>query len=170
MNLLLDERAARRFWPKVIRQTEGCWIWTAGLNNKGYGQFGLKIDGRHRLVYAHRVAYANLCSPIPEGLQIDHLCRMRCCVNPWHMEPVTAQTNQRRGFGPSGHHARQTHCVHGHEFVGDNVYIRIDNGARQCRACRRVREERERRERGIPKHGPNQVRRKDFGLRKPRKP
>jgi hypothetical protein len=117
--------AKERFWPKVAK-TDGCWLWTASLNNKGYGEF--RFQGRTSL--AHRVAYELLIGPIPEGLSLDHLCRNPRCVNPAHLEPVTHQENMRR-TGPA---RIQAHCLRGHELKEPNLYV-SRRGARSCRAC-----------------------------------
>jgi hypothetical protein len=113
----------------------GCWLWTAGLNGEGYG--AINVAGQIRP--AHRVAYELFRGPIPEGLTLDHLCRVRCCVNPDHLEPVTRKENTLRGIGASAVHARKTHCKHGHAFTPDNVYVRRGN-TRDCRTCHRARE------------------------------
>jgi hypothetical protein len=116
----------RRFWSTVTPdESSGCWKWTGRLDKSGYGRFD---HGR----LTHRVAYELLIGPIPEGLVIDHLCRVRACVNPSHMEPVTQATNVERGS-----RAQQTHCLHGHPFDAENTYIRPDSG-RGCRACNRM--------------------------------
>jgi HNH endonuclease len=78
-----------RFWEKV-EQGEGCWLWTGAID-RGYGQF--VWNGRKR---AHRVAYELIIGPIPEGLELDHLCRNKSCVRPEHLEPVTKAENIRR--------------------------------------------------------------------------
>ena len=85
------ETDEERFWSKVI-VTPMCWWWTGSLQSKGYGQF--RLDGS--LVLAHRYAYEICFGPIPEDLQIDHLCLVRHCVNPAHLEPVTGDENIRR--------------------------------------------------------------------------
>jgi hypothetical protein len=125
-----------RFWEKV-EKTGGCWNWTAGLNAAGYGMFS---DGKTRL--AHRFAYEMVVGKIPDGLQLDHLCRNRSCVRPDHLEPVTNRENCLRGESPFAKHARQTHCVNGHEFTPENTYLYPPPGVvskytprRACRAC-----------------------------------
>jgi hypothetical protein len=128
----LSPSAVARFWAK-IDQSGSCWTWTAHLNAKGYGQFG--VSGRN--VKAHRFAYELLVGPIPAGLVIDHLCRNRACCNPDHMEPVTGAVNILRGVGLAAVNARKTKCLRGHPLSGDNLCVRAD-GERECRECRRA--------------------------------
>jgi len=111
----------------------GCWQWTGRLTPDGYGHSF--IDGKLRM--AHRVVYERAIGPIPPGLQLDHLCRNRGCVNPYHMQPVTQRENALRGNGFSGVNARKTHCPRGHKFSEENTY-RSPKGGRFCRACRRT--------------------------------
>ena len=122
-----------RFWAKV-QKTDTCWLWTAAKHPKGYGNFW----HAHTMVKAHRFSYELSHGPIPEGLQIDHLCRVRHCVNPAHLEAVTNQENIIRGEGFAGRQSRQTHCIHGHPFSEGNMYIRND-GARICKMCQSER-------------------------------
>ena len=123
-----------RFWEKVAPAgPDECWLWTASLNDGGYGQFAL--DGRpHR---AHRIAYELMIGPIPDGLHIDHLCRVRRCVNPYHLDPVTNEVNTARGLLRKSPPKAKPECRNGHPFTDDNV--RVDpEGWRRCRTCERV--------------------------------
>lgn len=86
---------AERFWSKVARTSSGCLVWTGYCNENGYGYF--RID-HERIYRAHRFAYQMEVGPIPDGLELDHLCRVRNCVNPEHLEPVTAVENMRRAI------------------------------------------------------------------------
>lgn len=127
-----------RFWAKVDKTSDpnGCWLWTASLSSVGYGAFGIGGRKTNKVYLAHRVAYELIVGTIPDGLQIDHICMVRCCVNPDHMEPVTQRENILRGNGMSARHARQTHCKRGHEFNDENS--EIDSlGRRVCKVCRR---------------------------------
>lgn len=121
-----------RFWAKVrVIPCGGCWEWQGHLAGGGYGGFS---DGRN--VYAHRWAYEHLIAPIPDGLQIDHLCRNRACVNPAHLEPVTQTENQMRGLKGS----LVTHCPQGHPYDEENTRWRKDRpNGRGCITCDRVR-------------------------------
>lgn len=121
---------AVRFWAKVDK-TPTCWLWTgAKTGSGGYGVIRLGDT----LVRAHRFAYEAMVGPIPDGLVLDHLCRVRACVNPGHLEPVTTQENVLRGEGPAASRAKQTACKYGHPF--DEANTRITKlGQRRCRVC-----------------------------------
>lgn len=131
----------QRFWEKVDRGADSdCWPWIANDNGHGYGTFGLgtKSEG---MVYAHRFSFELEHGPIPEGLEIDHLCNNRACVNPAHMEVVTHAENMRRLA------QRRTHCKRGHEYSAENTYVQPGTGKRLCRVCAREERRRKRRER-----------------------
>lgn len=121
-----------RFWSKVDTTGE-CWLWTSRIERSGYGRF--KSSGKYH--YAHRVAYGLAVGPIPDGLTIDHLCRVRNCVNPAHLEPVTQRENTLRGEGVAARNARKTHCPQGHEYTLENTCV--SRGLRHCRTCNRDR-------------------------------
>lgn len=123
-----------RFWTKV-QKTDGCWLWMAGKYPEGYGSFWL--DGT--AVRAHRYAYELLIGPIPKGLTLDHLCRVRHCVNPADLQPVSHRENILRGEGVAATAARQAHCLHGHPYDEANIYHNPKKPTwRQCRACHRA--------------------------------
>lgn len=132
-----------RFWSKVmLPDGNGCMRWTANKFTDGYGAF--KMDGKNR--GAHRVAYELLVGPIPAGLQLDHLCRVRDCVAPDHLEPVTNAENIRRSLpyrDPGAPHRAKTHCPKNHEYTPENTRIRHypDKGwtTRECKMCNRDR-------------------------------
>lgn len=112
-----------------IEKTDTCWLWQAGRNADGYGT--IYADGRTRA--AHRVSYEIHVGPIPEGMTLDHLCRVRHCVNPAHLEPVTNRENILRGTAPTATNARRTHCANGHLLAGRNLILK--DGGRRCRTC-----------------------------------
>ena len=129
----------KRFEAKFIPEpNSGCWLWQGNLHpTTGYGQ--LTSGGKHFL--AHRWAYEHYVGPIPEGLQLDHKCRLRCCVNPDHLEPVTCKENNNRGISAIVNRAlalAQTHCRHGHPYDASNSFI-AKSGFRVCRICRNAR-------------------------------
>lgn len=124
------EAALDRFANQCeIDPTTGCWLWGGALGPGGYGQ--MATGGRH--YYAHRFIYEQVYGPISSGLDLDHLCRVRQCVNPEHLEPVTRWENLRRGL--PGESWVKTYCVHGHKFTVTNTYINRD-GHRSCQICR----------------------------------
>lgn len=118
-----------RFFAKVDAEGD-CWQWTACVGPDGYARFlGTK---------AHRWAWIHLVGPIPERLELDHLCRNRSCVNPDHLEPVTGYVNIHRSFSPPARNARKTHCPKGHPYAGDNLRVYARPGgtpSRYCNSC-----------------------------------
>ena len=123
---------AERFWAKV-NKTDTCWLWTASTKGAGYGQYIIK--GKSYL--SHRLSYEMLVGLIPEGLVIDHLCKVKTCVNPKHLEAVTQYENMMRSQSGAYLKAR-THCPRNHPYLGTNLYV-SPSGGRFCRACRRVK-------------------------------
>lgn len=127
-------RILKRFEAKYIPVTEsGCWLWIASCNRDGYGTFGIG----QKVFRAHRVSYELVYGQIAEELEIDHLCRVRCCVNPDHLQAIAHRSNVLRGQGLAATFARRTHCKNGHELGGDNVTIWKSSRARRCLACHR---------------------------------
>lgn len=122
-----------------------CWVFTGALTGRGYGSLYVgKIDGKRRIVAPHILAFELSIGPVPEGLELDHLCRNRACCNPSHLEPVTRRENVLRGEGVAAKQARQTHCKNGHPLSGRNL-VPNSRGARQCRECKNESERRARR-------------------------
>jgi HNH endonuclease len=136
--------ADERFWAKVNRDGPvpkhrpdlgPCWQWTAAKMHNGYGRF--KRDGR--TLSAHRVAYELVIGSVPDGLELDHLCRNPACVNPAHLEPVTGKVNVLRGETITAANAAKDFCDRGHPLSGENLFVRR-GGRRLCRMCKREME------------------------------
>ena len=131
----MNNHTVDRFMSK-IEKTDYCWNWIGTVNKSkhmGYGVFWLN----NKSVAAHRVAYKIYIGDIPYDLQVDHLCRNRLCVNPDHLEAVTAKVNILRGNGLAAVNAKKTHCINGHEFTPENSMPRP--GGKDCRECKRKR-------------------------------
>lgn len=116
-----------RFWAKVTR-TESCWNWSSRPGKHAL----FLVDGS--LVPVHRYAYELMVGPIPDGLEIDHLCRNQICVNPEHLEPVTREENLRRGWGHRLQNGMTNECIHGHKYTPENTYVN-PRGHASCRRC-----------------------------------
>ena len=133
-----------RFWAKV-NKTDGCWRWTGYITREGYGRTATVVSGRRTTTMAHRLAYELLVGSIPDGLELDHLCRVRNCVRPDHLEPVTGRVNRLRSpIHFSALNAAKTHCKHGHEFTPENTRTRPGH-PRECRTCAREQQKERRR-------------------------
>lgn len=125
-----------RFFAKVERRVDGCWQWTGALVSRGYGSFRRSQSNGATTASAHRWIWEWACGPIPDHLEVDHLCFNRACVNPMHLDLVEHGENVRRGRRNQNH--GKTHCLHGHAFDADNT--RIDSrGRRACKTCSRER-------------------------------
>lgn len=138
-----DPRLPGRFWDKVAPcPMSGCWLWTGVLSTTGYGQIGAhsERDGKWRPRNAYRFAFEILVGAVPVGLELDHLCRVRSCVNPGHMEPVTHAENMARvPWGAAQIQLAKTHCPSGHPYSGSNLVV--EPGARRCLTCLRNQQE-----------------------------
>ena len=128
------------FWDHVEMQDDGCWIWTGAKHRHGYGACAKGRTKEYSNI-AHRRAYQMVVGPIPEGLVIDHLCRVPACVNPSHLEPVTQKVNVQRGLNG----VLRIQCLRGHEYNEENTYI-TPRGSKACRVCDREKHQRRRRE------------------------
>ena len=129
-----------RLWKKV-QKTDTCWLWTGSLRRSGYGNVMSWIDGKNYCMSAHKYFYLLLVGPVPEGLELDHLCQNRSCVNPKHLEPVTHSENIRRSpaarYAVSRSQSAKTHCPSGHPYSEENTYR--NKGRRYCRVCMKQR-------------------------------
>ena len=121
----------------IPEPNSGCWLWVGGLAGDGYGSVRVRGIGMRP---AHRASYEAFVAPIPKGLFLDHLCRVRCCVNPGHLEPVTNSENMSRSPLVGRYERRPTAACHaGHLFDEANTY-RAPDGRRRCRTCRQGQE------------------------------
>lgn len=133
----VQSKIDRLFWSHVDK-TESCWLWTAG-KTRGYGYLGLKHYTLEKPVRisAHRLSWQLFVGSIPDGMQIDHLCKNPSCVRPDHLEVVTPKENNHRSDSPSAVYAKRTHCRNGHPYEGDNVRVAKSGNKtyRQCVTC-----------------------------------
>lgn len=119
---------------RIQINANGCWVWIGEIAWNGYGQIRRGSLSTSRI--AHRAVWIELRGPIPDGLDLDHLCRNRPCVNPDHLEPVTRSENLRRSPLMGWQRRAQTHCKQGHEFTPENTRRRSDRpGERICKTC-----------------------------------
>ncbi len=130
----------RRLMEKVLFG-DGCWEWQGSMDRRGYGQIQAGRRGQPR-IKAHRAMYLVLVGDIPDGLELDHLCRNTACVRPSHLEPVTHRENVRRGAASAPLLVRATHCKYGHSITGDNMMWRYRDGRPRlsCATCTRERD------------------------------
>lgn len=131
---MIEWRTLSRMNAKTRVTPTGCWEWTGSRQRNGYGR--VSFQGQSR--FSHRVGYTLLVGPIPEGMQIDHLCRNRACWNPDHLEVVTCRVNLLRGETLPAACAAKTACPRSHLYDAENTWV--DNrGARICRTCNKTR-------------------------------
>lgn len=123
-----------RVLSRLVIDPSGCLLWTGPLQPNGY----VKANAEGVRYLLHRLMYEWFVEPIPDGMQIDHLCRTRHCANPAHMEVVTPRVNTLRGNTLQARNAAKTHCDRRHEFTEANTYV-DRRGSRHCRKCRRAR-------------------------------
>lgn len=123
-----------RWIDRKVTHNGDCWEWTGSKTRNGYGQVGIGGVGR----MAHRVFYEYFIAEIPEGLDLDHLCRLRSCVNPWHLDPVSRSVNLYRAETLGKYNLRKTHCPQNHEYSASNTRL-TKTGRRCCRTCERIR-------------------------------
>jgi hypothetical protein len=123
-----------------------CWLWTGPTSEFGYGSTTPTRPGSR---VAHRLSYLTFVGPIPDGMQIDHLCRTPACFNPEHLEAVTPRINTLRGIGPSAANAQKDTCPQGHAYEGDNVRVDPKTSKRYCRTCQRQRAQQRRQAQGV---------------------
>lgn len=136
-----EETRLWRWLSKVEKRVDGCWMWTGAVTHRHTGlDYGVvKVD--YRAMYVHRVFYELFVGPIPDGYEVDHLCRVTTCVNPDHLEAVTGAENRRRQLHIQEQMSR-THCPRGHPYSGDNLIVR--RGKKECRTCVYARNKRNR--------------------------
>lgn len=132
-HLNMNKRLADHMVKRISIDRAGCWIWS---NTTPQNYARLLIWGKAMLV--HRLSYMLASGPIPEGFQIDHLCKVRSCCNPQHLEATTPSLNNARSDSLSGENTRKTHCKRGHPLSGENLRYTVRN-ERQCRKCDAIR-------------------------------
>ena len=132
----LEQSDYKRFMDKVLQVPNGCWLWCSTISGCGYAYFTLN----YKMIRAHRIAYQLFKGDIPTGLQIDHLCRNRDCVNPEHLQPVTCSENLRRGLTGkiNNPQTKKTQCPNGHPLIEGNLTRYTKSiGFRRCLMCNR---------------------------------
>lgn len=129
-----EDRAAGFFKFISPEPNTGCWFWLGNHSPNGYAMFA---STKGRLAGAHRFSYLIHKGEIPAGLEIDHMCNMKGCVNPDHLRAVTSRVNQLRTNSVVAQNARKTHCKHGHEFSVENTVVH-SGGGRECWTCRKA--------------------------------
>ena len=136
----IEPLAERLLRLRYVTDSE-CWEWIGSITKNGYGvtNIGSRSNGQKRTTaYIHRASYELYVGAIPEGRDLDHLCRNRKCFNPKHLEPVTRKENVLRGIGPKifgALNGTKAHCKNGHPFTSDNTIYRANGKWRRCKMC-----------------------------------
>lgn len=135
----IDRLMPRIYEGETSHDELPCWLFRGSHNPQGYGQIGKGRRGEGQQL-THRVTYTYFRADVPEGLDLDHLCRVRGCCNPWHLEPVTRRVNNLRAVGLGKSNLKKTHCPYGHAYDEANTYRAPGTpNSRMCRACSRLR-------------------------------
>lgn len=136
---MLPMRRIEAFNQRYIVHESGCWLWQHSVSARGYGKFWYPGGAT-----AHKFSYLLHIGPVPKDLVLDHICRVRHCVNPKHLRPITAAMNILIGEGMGAKHARQTHCLRGHPFSIENTHIITKKSGKKTRVCKICRLDRKR--------------------------
>ena len=138
---VLEEEGWTKIEKKIMPVPEsGCHLWIGAITDSGYGV----ITRKGKRFRVHRLVYERERGAVLNGLQLDHLCRVRCCVNPEHLEVVTSRENTYRGMSPLAQHANKTNCPKGHPYSEGNLVFML-NERKPCRRCRICRLEAQKR-------------------------
>jgi len=122
-----------------VDRSGACWLWKRHVRRDGYAFMQIATTpGAVKAIFVHRASWEHYRGPIPEGMTVDHLCRVRHCLNPEHLQLVTPRVNTLRGSSQPAINAKKTHCKRGHPLSGENLYV-SRKGFRQCRMCVRRR-------------------------------
>lgn len=124
-----------RFYDKIEKTPQGCWIWTASTRPNGYGQFMIYRDGIRKTVSAHRYALEIFGDDFDPDLDVSSTCKNKLCVNPDHLIQTTRRETVLNGEGNAAKNAIKTHCKNGHELTEENIYRSSDGRKRKCKIC-----------------------------------
>lgn len=151
----MKKTVLQRFEEKYIPEPNtGCWLWLSGTDGHGYGQFFfLRPAYKGKMMNAYKFSYEFFVKPVPKGLELDHLCRNRLCVNPDHLEAVTKKVNIQRGKGISALNSKKTLCPKGHKYDEENTKFGKNSFGGTYRYCRKCNNEKSIRNNLLRKNG-----------------
>lgn len=132
--MTIPDRVIERVRSRVVAGPGDCHTSTYSTGSHGYAQIGWHDEGKRIVTLCHRVEWIACWGEIPEGMTVDHICRNRRCVNPWHLRLLTNVDN-----ATNNGNRHKTHCIRGHEFTVENTWVNY-RGWRRCRACARLRQ------------------------------